>query len=240
MKRTHAIGRITLLVLLWGWDPAYPQVTIRLGVDAGLNFANQSFSNDPIYPKRFRTGVMIGGLAEIGISDLWYLQLEPRYIQKGMKETGIIITGNDPTPLGTTDLVYKFDYLEIPVLLKARLGGGHFKPLVFAGPNIGFLISAKRGEAIYDFQQSRITQQDIDVAFGHNTVDLSIDLGAGGEYEISSTVSLLANVRYSMGLSDLNSIHVINYLACQDCPHPPISAIKSYGIQVLVGTLLRL
>jgi len=44
------------------------------------------------------------------------------------------------------------------------------------------------------------------VSGGCNFIDLSIDRGAGREYEISSTVSLIAKIRYSMGMIDLDSI----------------------------------
>ncbi|MBI1805060.1 MAG: PorT family protein [Ignavibacteriae bacterium] len=240
MKHSHKIIGIIVVVLLWPWDPVYPQFPIRLGVDTGINLANQSFSHDPFNPKVSRSGVIIGGLAEIGISDLWCVQVEPRYIQKGMKETGFVITGNDPTPLSTTNLVFKLDYLEIPVLLKATLGRDNFRPIVFAGPNVGFLLSAKNEWERYDAQQQGIIPASIDVTERYNSIDLSLDFGVGGEYQISPSVSLLADARYSLGLIDLNNIHVINYLACPSCPYIGISTIKSYGIQILVGTLFSL
>jgi len=206
--------------------PVYSQGSIRFGIDAGVNFADQTNTFLGQADKASQSGLAIGGLSEVRIADVWYLQLEPRYIQKDLKEGTFIITGESgPEVLGTEDLVLKMEYLEIPVLIKAKFGNGDLKPFIFAGPNIGFLLSAKND------LNANIQEQgsNVDVKADFKSLDLSIDLGAGGEYQVYPTVSLFANARYSLGLSDLNNTNA---------SFNP--TIRSQGIQILMGILFTL
>ena len=221
---------LLICVFLWVSPVAYTQVPVRLGVDAGINFANQSLSNNPYGDsKTSRLGFLFGGLAEIGIANIWSIQAEPRYIQKGWKvPDAFSITGpSGPEIIGTADLVYKLDYLEIPVLLKAKFGIADFKPFVFGGPNIGFLLSAIGEGAGYDVQSQR--RISLDVKDNYKSVDLSVDLGAGAEYQFSQNICLISDARYSLGFNNLNNKSSSSG-----------DAIKSYGIQILAGVLLSM
>lgn len=212
----------TLLGIICIVGSARAQGSIRVGMDGGLNFAKDYFSdNQSTY--RVRTGVVAGGIIDLGISDLWHLQLEPRYIQSGRKESWVI-TGDDPTPLAIADLVFKLDYLEIPLLLEAKMGAANIKPVLFAGPNIGFLLSGKADWDGVDVRQFGFPQSS-DVKDDYKSVNFSVDLGAGGEYRISEAISLLANVRFSSGLVHIRK-EGLN--------------INSSGIQILAGFLYDL
>jgi len=134
MTRIFSVCLSCFALLLISGQQSVAQFPLRIGAAAGMNLANQSFSPD-LYPagnpKGFRTGFAAGGLAEIGISNLLSVQLEPKYTQKGTKFHDITTTNTTPTPNGTTDATFKLDYFEIPILLKVCSESQTIKPFAF-------------------------------------------------------------------------------------------------------------
>ena len=59
---------------------ATAQVPVGLGFRAGINLANASLV--PEFSTSSRTGLMIGGVLELGIGGPLYIQAEPSYTQK--------------------------------------------------------------------------------------------------------------------------------------------------------------
>jgi hypothetical protein len=212
---------LLLLFLLPNLPSADAQPQMRFGLNAGVNFGNQSFS--PEYfgnSKSYRLGFVVGTLAEIGFSEFWSIQLEPRYIQKGMKETGIPVTIDDPNPVGYVDQTIALDYLEVPVLLKVKFGTSDFRPFAFAGPSIAFRLSARQNLEGYPINGPT----DSDLGSLYQSIDASFEIGGGTEYQISTFTAMFGGVRYSMGLSNLSS--------------STIGTVRSYGFQILVGALV--
>lgn len=213
---------LALLLLCFGYS-ASSQVPIRLGVVAGINYAKDYLSNEQ---SNFgtRIGFISGGLIEVEVSDNLYIQVEPRYTQSGRIEGYFFVGGvAEPTIVGTGDRVFKLDYLQIPLLLKTNLSKTRLRPFVFAGPNIGYLISGKAEWEGYDVRQVGM-DPSLDVKNEYESLDISFDLGAGLEYQISADMAVLADVRYSAGLNKINN------------DNSGIS-IRSGGIQVLAGIL---
>jgi hypothetical protein len=84
----------------------------------------------------------------------------------------------------TGDGKLKFDYLEIPVLLKLRIPMGSVHPFIFAGPAFGFNLKALiEGIKIEDMPSS-----DYSAVFG-------------GGLQLGRSIHL--DVRYTMGLQKL-------------------------------------
>ncbi|MFI5251900.1 MAG: porin family protein [Bacteroidota bacterium] len=234
MQRTlNLILALFITTLLMGVN-AHAQKSIRIGFDAGINFANLTNSIFGDDYKATRNGLVIGGLAEIGIADGWYIQLEPKYIQKGAQVGGYIFGTLGPESSGLIVSVLKMDYLELPVLIKARLATGSFKPFLFAGPNIGCLISAKR---VFEGDVDIQGMSSFDVRSNFESFEISLDFGAGGEFQVLPAISLLADIRYSYGLNNVNTETLASY--------PGIGAfgilpIHNYGFQFLTGMLFTL
>jgi outer membrane protein with beta-barrel domain len=229
---------LPFIVLVGAWASLYAQTPIRLGVNTGVNFANLSLPNNDPYEnsKSYHFGLLIGGVAEFGITDdhVWYIQIEPRYIQEGMKvRDAFNITYYPEGPGGASDVTgdadYKLDFLEIPVLFEAKFGTADFKPFVFAGPDIGFLISAKYEGPGYDPQslvQAKLVSLDIrDRIEGGQ---FSLDLGGGVEHQVSRRFALVGSARYRLGVTNLYELGFDSY------------PMKSYGIQIVVGALFDL
>ena len=144
---------------------------IVIGVKGGLNMSN--FMGD-IKDQSMRTSIHLGLLAEIIVSDNFSVQPELLYSGQGSTYTG-------PNPGFART---KLDYLTVPVLGKFGLTD---KLSFEAGPQLGFLVSAKTK-----------TNTSNDKIEGVKTLDFG--LNAGLEYELSSGV--IFQGRYNLGLTD--------------------------------------
>ena len=143
---------------------------VKFGVKGGLNIA--TLGGDAEDAKSL-VGFHVGGFAEIKLSDKFAIQPELLYSTQGAK-----FEGTD----GDADYDDKLDYLNIPVMAKYYVAEGFS---LEAGPQIGFLLSAKEdGEDVKDFYKS---------------IDFGVNFGAGYDF----TENLSAGVRYNLGLSNI-------------------------------------
>ncbi|WP_166921878.1 porin family protein [Flavobacterium poyangense] len=149
----------------------------RFGVKGGLNIS--TVVGGDVEDTKSLIGFHVGGFAEIKVVDKFFIQPELLFSTQGTKVDG---------PFGT-DADIKLNYLNIPVLAKYYIVD---KFSVEAGPQIGFLLSAKaEGEDIKDFTRS---------------VDLGFNLGAG--YNFTDNFSV--GIRYTVGLSPLTDKDIDN------------------------------
>lgn len=169
------------------------QVPLRIGPQAGLNFANVTRSGFPegvSFTNKVRTGIVVGAVGEWSLSDLFFLQFEPQYVQKGANASETFYFFDEEF---TSTAVVKFDYVTLPVLLKLRIPAPGIKPYVFTGPNVSLRVSAK----VESGGQTR-DYKDLTKAY-----DLAIDIGAGVEQGLAPLVSLLVDLRFSLGLTNV-------------------------------------
>lgn len=187
---------------------------ITIGVKSGVNVANASVN--PALPADFskspRTGFIGGVSAELKLAEPLSLQLEALYTQKGFEVTGASVGGTRATA------TYKFDYVEVPLTLKATLGSGPIRPYVFAGPNVGFRVAAK----------AAVPGGTVDFKEGTKLNDVALDFGAGIVYQLDAKTALVFDVRYSLGL--------MNVIKGGDAD----SSSKSRDVKLLVGVSVGL
>ncbi|MFG4004575.1 porin family protein [Flavobacterium aquidurense] len=137
----------------------------RFGIKGGLNLT--TLTGDATDAKSL-VGFQVGGFAEIKIIEKLAIQPEVLYSTQGAKYDNF----------GDT----KLDYLNIPVLAKYYITNQF---TVEAGPQIGFLLSAKDdGE---------------DIKNGTRSVDLGFNFGAGYNF----TDNLSVGLRYTVGISNI-------------------------------------
>ncbi|HEY6190735.1 MAG TPA: porin family protein [Bacteroidota bacterium] len=173
---------LLVVLLLCLQTRAFPQV--RVGGEAGINIATLSVSLNDFYWDDSRVssyvGPAFGGIVQADLTSLLFLRIEPMYVQKGTKLRIDYSVFAGP-PLSTTQPL-KLEFLELPVTLGIQFGEGALRPHLFAGPNIGYMLTR-----------------------GYSRIDFALDAGLGGEYALSSACSILLDVRYSAGLNNLNS-----------------------------------
>ena len=149
-------------VAVFGWLNVNAQ-EVKFGAKGGLNFAFVTGDNinklDPI--SDFHAGI----LAEISISEKFSFQPELLYSGQGSK--------------------INLTYINLPLLGKYYLTKGFS---IEAGPQIGYLLSAKNGST--------------DVKNSYKSIDLGASLGAS--YTLNNR--FIFSARYNLGLSNINDV----------------------------------
>ncbi|NLN25623.1 MAG: PorT family protein [Bacteroidetes bacterium] len=156
---------------------------IRFGVKGGVNFANMTMEAEGIsMSPGSRTAFHIGGLVEIPLSDVFSVQPEILYNSVGSK---LSIMGIESTT--------KLDYISIPIMAKYYFTEGF---AVEAGPQVGFLMSAKS-----EFSSSIPMMEDGEEDVKDEFKGIDFGLGIGASYRLD--MGLFFSARYVLGLSNI-------------------------------------
>lgn len=176
---TLLIFSITALVLA---VPASAQMRISPGVKAGINISN--LYGDDVNSPDSKVGFVAGGFVSIGVSELFAVQPEIFYSQKGAKDT-----------VADTEITTRLDYIEIPVLAKLSFPTeSTVTPVFFAGPAVGIEASAK-------------AKSDGDEADIEDTKSTEFGLVVGGGAQLAvgdAGGAVTADVRYVLGLTSID------------------------------------
>ena len=166
LSRILAIGAVAAALAL----PRPAEAGIRFGLKGGANIANINGDFAESLSEWKSTVGFCGGIfLELNIGRIVTIQPEVLYTVKGADAGGGKL---------------KFDYIEIPVLLKIRIPMGSVHPFVFAGPAFGWnLKAAIEGYEIDDMPTS----------------DYSAVMGGG----LQLGRSIHIDARYTMGLQKL-------------------------------------
>lgn len=145
---------------------------VKFGVKAGLNVSN--FTGD-VSNAKSRIGYQVGGLVDIKVSDKFSVQPELVYTSLGAKDDSF-----------GTSVTVNVDYLAVPVMARYYVAD---KFSLEAGPQIGFLLSAK----------VKADGDSADVKDSFESTDFGVNLGAGFDF----TENLSAGIRYTVGISNI-------------------------------------
>ena len=169
MKKLGSVLVVTAFAALLAL-PSPAAADVRFGLKGGASIANVNGDFvDALGDWKSTVGFCGGIFLEFNFGRVLTLQPEVLYTMKGA-DTG--------------EGKLKFDYIEIPVLLKLRLPTGDVHPFIFAGPAFGFTLkSALEGIELEDFPKS----------------DYSAVIGGG--LQLGSSFHI--DVRYTMGLQKL-------------------------------------
>jgi len=173
--------------------------TIKFGLDAGINLANQSFhanSETPTFNNTKNiTDFHAGGLVDIGFT---HFSLQPGllYINKGYQFNEALTTV-DGSMSKNYDFKFKYHYLELPinVLYKAQVGTG--KVFAGAGPYVAYALS---GSAPFLNNSPGGTQRvSLFDYINNKRFDYGLNFTAG--YQLKNGFGLSA--QYGLGLGNL-------------------------------------
>lgn len=169
MKKT-----VLALCLVGSYCIGHAQAHPDFGIKAGLNIASLSSSDNTNF--KSKASFHLGGLVHIHVSRYFAVQPEVVYSEQGAKVT----TGN-------MESKYKFNYVNIPVLLQYLAGNG-FR--LETGPQLGLLTSA----------HTETGNVEVNVKSDINSTDFSWAFGAG----YLSHTRLGFDARYNVGISDIS------------------------------------
>ena len=157
---------------------------VKFGAKAGLNVS--TLTGD-VNDASSRVGFHVGGFAEIKLSDKFSVQPELLYSAQGAKfeTSGAGFSEEDK---------FNLAYLNVPVMAKYYVAE---KFSLEAGPQIGFLLSAKNDFSYSDSGESESGK--VDIKDGFKSIDFGVNFGAGYDF----TENLSVGVRYNLGLSNI-------------------------------------
>jgi len=173
---------VAIAVLTFGWANAQD---VKFGLKGGIHLS--SFSGD-IEDASSKVGFQVGGFAEFKLTDKFSIQPELLYSTQGAKFEESEVNYYFKETINTS-------YLNVPVMAKYYVAN---KFSVEAGPQIGFLLSAKdKWEEMY--YGEKISGND-DAKDDIKSVSFGLNVGAG--YDFTENVSV--GVRYNFGLSNIS------------------------------------
>jgi len=171
---------------------------MTIGVMAGVNYA--TLSQDPQSREvtfAYKVGLVAGGFLGVQVNDVFSLEPQALYSQKGSKVKG---TGTNASLEGGV----RISYIEVPVLVKywIPVSDAQVRPFVFAGPEVEFKVSCTAEGAILAVTGSADcdkTGSEIKL----KSTDFGVTGGAGIQFKAGNQV-VRVDGRYTFGLTDIN------------------------------------
>jgi len=160
---------------------------VKFGVKVGVNVA--SISGDDAENEEGRTSFHIGGVTEIMISENFSIQPELMYSSQGYSFASSETFGGDTYDYEETG---KLDYINLPIMAKYYVAEGFS---LEAGPQIGFLMSAKLES--YDSEDGSYSDDIKELL-----KDIDFGLGVGLGFKMDNGLNFAA--RYNIGLSSIS------------------------------------
>lgn len=161
-------------------------------------FGNRSTLTRSIAPK---VGWTIGSGIEWNITDNWGIggELFLSYKSFGINYRGAF--GNDQ--LNTTEKQYWFD---LPLYARYADSYGKFRPFVYVGHSLNFLVNSAMEFAYTDFRtdgQVSVEGPDINIGYNRKFFNRALLVGAGLKIKTGKNF-LIADVRYTAGLTNIS------------------------------------
>jgi hypothetical protein len=177
--KTLTMKKIYLLTFMVMAGFAVQAQNTDFGLKGGINLATWS-NNGSGAAYQNRLGFNGGLFARVPVTPQLSVQPEVVYSSQGTKYT----VGNQEHDL-------KLNYVNIPVMLQANVGGGLYAE---AGPQIGFLVGT--ADKVGDVETDYFTTQDF------KKTDVAVGFGLG----YSGLSGFGVDARYNLGLTNINNV----------------------------------
>jgi hypothetical protein len=198
-------GLIGLLLLSVAAAPSLQAQSLEVGLQSGASFSTFRGNTAVVrrgtfYDVQWRTDAQVAGFVGIPLNDVIRLRPELRYLRKGANVEGSRAFspsgGGEQVPLQET---YRFSYLQLPVLLEARLPvTNRLQASVLLGPGVGLTVGT-------DIAEDPNSQTETIPESAVRDWDLTAITGLEAGYTLGSRGRLLLGANYGLGLSALTS-----------------------------------
>lgn len=203
MKHRHILIIIFLLFAFQGITQVKP---FRFGVKLAPNLSWISPDTEGYEYNGMQMGFSWGFLADITLTENYFIKTgfnidyqnaKLRYEeQRNLSETDPALT------LGTLDRKYKLQYLEIPITLKMRTNKfGEFAFYGEIGFGAAFNLKAKAQDKFYYNNSTLDSEADINDEI--TLMKGSLIVGAGLEYFIDESTTIVTSLIFSNGLTNI-------------------------------------
>ncbi len=208
------------------------QAQVAVGLKGGANFGNVYMTEtlDKITPDfKAATGAVAGGVAEVNFGKYFAVQSELNWVQKGFRFTQDvnIPVGKLDIPAGV-EATIRTNYLELPLLAKAKIGNDVIQAYAVLGPSVGYAMNGKlitRTRLLFEFDPIRtnLNFNDLD----YNRFEVSAVGGVGVQVNFNGG-KWFADARYTQGLTQLYNFPIVN------------EQIKNRGVALSTGVMINL
>ncbi len=168
------------------------------GIRAGTNLAKWRSSDKEVTEgQKMSAGLLISVPLELGVSNMFAVQIEPSFIQKGTKlDLNETAGGTSYSAKGRLTV----NYLELPVLAKLKFGKSETRFHALFGPSLGYAASGRsKGTSTIN---GKTTEYNEKVTFGKDDyprLDFALNAGIGVGFGAFGF-----DVRYALGLKNLS------------------------------------
>lgn len=209
LKTTTLLG-----ILLFGFQMQAQEISF--GIKTGIQSANVNapdFIEDIALVPDFKpiTTVNVGVVSEIEFHPNFALQPELVYTTKGAKinENFDVNLFDVPLPVGVT-AISKFNYLEMPVLAKAKFGNESANFYLVAGPTFGYALNGKLETRAKLLVEVDLYDTPINLdAVNYERFEVGGMAGAGFSVRMPNGSQLFLDARYSHGFTQPYDIPIV-------------------------------
>ena len=153
-------------------------------------------------------GLVIGGHFSVPVADRFSLQAGATYTQRFVD--GFAFQGFSGVTQTITEIQTRIDYLEIPILLKVNfLADAPISPHVLLGPAVGIKVRCivKTTTSFFDPFGASLSADETEASCPDNAAPRAVQIdgrvGLGVDVEVSSGLTAVADVSYSLGLTTI-------------------------------------
>ena len=180
---------LAVVLVLFSFSGANARLLKGYGLKAGVVVANQDFEYSEGFQAdtKDRAGLDFGVFAEWLDIPFFSILTEVHYIQKGHADE-FVRTDEFGTPISSTRIDHRLDYLSVPLLAKASLRTKHVLPYLVVGPRFDFLLDYKSETLDQVYKELKDS-------------DVGATIGLGMESR-TDPVKVLVEFRYSPDFTD--------------------------------------
>jgi opacity protein-like surface antigen len=162
----------------------------RLGIKGGVTFASYDLEAvSPGVELGNREGFAVGLEVQYSFSPWLRLFVEPSYVEKGARV-------DFPPEFSIVDNTQIYDYIMVPVGVKAMMTLGPLQPFGVAGVGLGFVVN---NETEFDYgDPGGLAPVELD------DTDITIEVGAGAEIPANEKLAFTVEGRYSLGMASIS------------------------------------
>jgi hypothetical protein len=209
-KQTQLILAVVLVSLTFQMNAQ----TTTFGVRGGSTFntISQTEVLNAVTPDvDYLVGFSAAVFAEIPIVNGLAFQPELAFTQKGFslaQGTDIDLFGA-PLPVGVR-ANSKFNYLEAPLLMKAKFGSNQVQGFVMAGPALGYALNGRIKTETTGLLEFQLTDSEINLdAINYERFEFSGVVGAGVQFD-AGFGNITLDGRFQQGFTELYDIPLVS------------------------------
>ena len=193
MKRVLFAAVITASLMTGTSALAQSLPPSRLGVLGGVSFA--TLGGADVNDANTRTGFVGGVSLTLPLRERLSLELNGLYSQKGAKASE-----------QSESLTLKFDYIEVPILLRYDFTAEGVRPFVSGGVSLAYQTSCEAKAATAEFSAEvdcSTLDSDSDVALDVKKFDAGLAFGGGLDFPMANDRLFTLGARYVLGVTDI-------------------------------------